>query len=225
MKIAVLVAGAYRGHAAAVKTWNFLKAFDCDVFFSTWDHRQVANLTFPLLVEDVLDLHPTATVNVLNETEVGMPNNSSKMIWLWRDAHSAMLKRGNAYDIVLLIRPDLRVDTLVPMLKAEFASVAENSLSMLYCPQGHADDTLLFGCQDAMSKLILGLDPLTAVATWRIHKWLSDKISEFGLTTRLTRGFVRPGIHRNSLIRPHEYESNRNRVRTDTSVLGKTVAQ
>ena len=49
MKTAVLVSGMYREFDIAVKSWNFLKDIDCDIYFSTWE-KSVQN-------SEILNIH------------------------------------------------------------------------------------------------------------------------------------------------------------------------
>ena len=37
MNLAVLVTGMYREFQISIDSWDFINAFDCDFYFSTWD--------------------------------------------------------------------------------------------------------------------------------------------------------------------------------------------
>ena len=75
MKVAVFVYGEYRDFDILVKTWDFLKDLDCDVYMSTWDYSYQENHILGYFVEKqvtenmILDYVPNAKFKIINEKE------------------------------------------------------------------------------------------------------------------------------------------------------------
>ncbi len=110
MKLAVLVYGMYREFDIAVKSWDFLKHIDNDVYFSTWNRSAQRNKRLDITVDEeitpsrILNHVPTATVNV--EPDVLSLSNPQKMIYHWKQCLRMMKESGKKYDLVMLTRPD-----------------------------------------------------------------------------------------------------------------------
>lgn len=110
MKLAVFVYGMYREFDIAVKSWNFLREIDNDVYFSTWDTSIQKNKRLNITVNEkvtpdrILNHIPTATINI--ESDILPLSNPQKMIYHWKQCLRMMRESGKQYDLIMLTRPD-----------------------------------------------------------------------------------------------------------------------
>jgi hypothetical protein len=116
MKTAVLVSGMYREFDIAVKSWNFLKDIDCDVYFSTWEKSvqtsEILNIHIEeYITEDMILKHiPNAKVKIYNVNDfdfsgdVGYHND--KHLFLLKSSLNMIKESGIDYDLLIMTRPD-----------------------------------------------------------------------------------------------------------------------
>lgn len=110
MKLAVFVYGMYREFDIAVKSWNFLREIDNDVYFSTWNTSIQKNKRLNITIDEKVTLDritkhtPGATVNL--ETDNLPLSNPQKLVYHWKQCLRMMQESGKQYDIIMLTRPD-----------------------------------------------------------------------------------------------------------------------
>jgi hypothetical protein len=116
MKTAVLVSGMYREFDIAVKSWNFLKDIDCDIYFSTWEKSvqtsEILNIHIEEhITEDMILKHiPNAKVKIYNVNDfdfsgdVGYHND--KHLFLLKSSLNMIKESGIDYDLLIMTRPD-----------------------------------------------------------------------------------------------------------------------
>jgi len=111
-KLAVLVGGEFREFENAHKTWGFLKDFDYDIFISTWDmsyeinEKLNINLSEKVTSDRIRKYFPNAIINIQDDFNVNI-ESSYKMLHHWKMLYYMLMKSGNEYDTILLIRPDI----------------------------------------------------------------------------------------------------------------------
>lgn len=117
MNIAVLVFGEYREFDNAVKSWKFLKEFNCDVYFSTWNKSiQIKedlniNLIEEITKERIKNHLPNAIISIKNQDDCTFLNgNTQKMFYHWKESFKMMKESGKSYDSIMLLRPDLHFE-------------------------------------------------------------------------------------------------------------------
>jgi hypothetical protein len=115
MKTAVLVSGMYREFDIAVKSWNFLKDIDCDIYFSTWEksvqNSEILNIHIEEhITEDMILKHiPNAKVKIYNVNDfdfsgdVGYHND--KHLFLLKSSLNMIKESGIDYDLLIMTRP------------------------------------------------------------------------------------------------------------------------
>jgi hypothetical protein len=116
MKTAVLVSGMYREFDIAVKSWNFLKDIDCDIYFSTWEKSvqtsEILNIHIEeRITEDMILKHiPNAKVKIYNVNDfdfsgdVGYHND--KHLFLLKSSLNMIKESEVDYDLLIMTRPD-----------------------------------------------------------------------------------------------------------------------
>ena len=110
MKVAIFVYGMYREFDIAVKSWNFLREIDNDVYFSTWNTSVQKNKRLNITVDEKVTLDritkhiPEAVVNL--ETDNLPLSNPQKLVYHWKQCLRMMQESGKQYDIIMLTRPD-----------------------------------------------------------------------------------------------------------------------
>jgi hypothetical protein len=111
MKIAVIVYGMYREFDIAVKSWDFLNRFDCDVYFSTWSKSLQKNKKLGIIInedvneERILRHIPNAKISIIDDNFDDLLR-SEKMIFHWKRALDMLLKSSIKYDYIILSRSD-----------------------------------------------------------------------------------------------------------------------
>lgn len=110
MKVAVFVYGMYREFDIAVKSWDFLREIDNDVYFSTWNTSIQKNKRLNITIDEEITLSriakhiPGATVNL--ETDSLPLSNPQKLVYHWKQCLRMMQESNKEYDIIMLTRPD-----------------------------------------------------------------------------------------------------------------------
>jgi hypothetical protein len=112
MKIAVLVSGEYREFDLAHKNWKFLNYPNVDCYFSTWDITKEKNLKLNIDIEEEVTLSriekfiKLKDYNIENQDVLNL-DYIKKMFYHWDRVIDLMEKSQIAYDIAILIRPDI----------------------------------------------------------------------------------------------------------------------
>jgi len=130
MKICVFVYGEYREFNYAVQSWWFLKEYDCDVYFSTWDKSVQMYPKYGICIDeaitedDILIRIPNANVSIssIKDYETEFPNSSEKVLFHWRKCLNMV--NNKEYDYLMLTRTD---NVFVPLCSNEcFGEVIKN---------------------------------------------------------------------------------------------------
>lgn len=135
--VAVLIYGEYRDFDSAVKTWDFLRNYQCEYYFSTWDTSRGTAVT-PTMITDHL---PKCTYDIINKDLVypTQPGDTASYIFYhWINLFRMI--QNKKYDKVILIRTDLRYKRPNPKVKLEFK------------------DDRIYGLYPAMK--VIGLNPI-----------------------------------------------------------------
>ena len=197
MNIAVLVFGEYREFDNAVKSWKFLKEFNCDVYFSTWDKSiQIKedlniNLIEEVTKERIKNHLPNSIVSVKNQDDCTFLNgNTQKMFYHWKESFRLMNESDKSYDSIMLLRPDLHFELDSHKIFGEL-----NEPNTLYCNKlinanGYTSpkpflltDTFYYGNYNEMSKFINGLDVYSSELS--PHKQLYKLVTNLNLKTKI----------------------------------------
>ena len=165
-KLAVLVSGEFREFENAHKSWSFLD-IEHDFFISTWDTSIEQNPKLGIDIKEevtsdrILKHIPYANINI--EPDIMNVNNSIKQRYHWRKAFEMAEKTGIEYDIVIVIRPDLKI-----VEHQNFKSFIINiNNSFIYAISGinihppptflYVNDALLLGKYEVVKNAILSM--------------------------------------------------------------------
>jgi hypothetical protein len=173
MKIAVLVFGMYREFDIAIRSWDFIKKFKCDVYMSTWARSIQSSEVHRIVVDEIITKDtilkklPTATVSVKNDILTDM-SNAEKAVFHWKCGLNMIQKSNKVYDYLILTRTDnfieFQLDHSDLMKKTDKDTLyglgeAQLSDNSTYDTQGplhgyHVQDIFLMGNYYEMSNFI-----------------------------------------------------------------------
>jgi hypothetical protein len=200
LKIAILVAGEFREHVLASKSWTSLKYFDCDFFFATWDYSRNNS---PLMTKEgevkISDIHlPRFTFQLFNEEKEQLTSNCAKMIFLWRKVIALFQKSNTKYHAVFLIRPDIRFDIHTTAISFLYR-LQENFIYPLsfYPNINHIDDIFIVAKPETLVRFIDSLPYQEITPSTTVHNWLYKVAIDGGFNLSPSRG-----IHRVTVVRP-----------------------
>jgi hypothetical protein len=117
MKLAVLIFGEYREHELAVKTWDFLNHFECDIYYSTWNKSIQHDDKLGIRIEEIIteekikSIFPNAVTSILDYDEYlgKFVNNAGRLYFHWEILLGLLKNSGKEYTHVMLIRPELYI--------------------------------------------------------------------------------------------------------------------
>jgi hypothetical protein len=115
--VAVLIYGEYRDFDKAVKTWDFLKNYHCDYYFSTWDTSRGT----PIISNMITDHLPKCTYDIVNKDSVypTYPGDTACYIYYhWINLFRMI--QDKKFDKIILIRTDLYYKKPNPLVKVDF---------------------------------------------------------------------------------------------------------
>lgn len=116
MKTAVLVSGMCRQFDISVKSWNFLKDLDCDVYFSTWKKSVQSSAKLGIYIEEniteeiILEHIPDAKIKIYDVNDFDFSGDvyyhNNKHLFLMKSSLNMIKESGVEYGMLILTRPD-----------------------------------------------------------------------------------------------------------------------
>ncbi len=174
MKIALLIYGEFREFDTVVKSWDFLKKYDCDIYISTWDYsfQENKNLGYRrerfITKEMIQEILPDAKIIVSKESdyfkdyhwEHDLKKRTPKVVFHWKNCIKMMKESGVKYDLMILNRTDnytifdIELNHLKEMSKKKDRLYGLDYIYLSNPNTYHLVDLILFGNYDTMYNMI-----------------------------------------------------------------------
>ena len=195
MKVALLIAGEWRSHEIAFKSWKPIMHLNPDVYISTWNISEEYSL--PLGIDIKREITETYISTLFHKSKISVnelvPYSSrfAKMLHNWRICLQMMIQSEIQYDSVILIRPDLYINPVGGKFYQTVFRPTANTVYSITDDPSYIQDQIFVSQQKEICKFVPNLETNLHGFEYSIngHVWLGNYLRDQGLKSDKIGGF------------------------------------